>query len=215
MTTRERELAAIARLRPRARVGDLIAVSNIAAGYRILGRWNLAFRWWAKGASAGDGSDQLEVAYCYDHGLGVRRSLASARRMYESAIRSDTISQFEREEAMYHLAVLLLRTGRMAAVRARVEHLLRHANVDGDYPQAADLLVCLDSLPNEICVCRRGLRAGLGRRACRRHRGKLPNRALQRTRAATPRSSPSPSSAQLPGGPGRARRGPGSPGPPG
>src|SRR5436190_2077092 len=114
MTVRERELAAIARLRLKAMAGNSIAVSNVAAGYRILGRWNLAFRWWKKGAAAGDGSDMLEAGYCCQHGLGVRRNVVAARRWYESAIRSATISQFEQEETMYNLAVLLLQTRRTA-----------------------------------------------------------------------------------------------------
>jgi TPR repeat protein len=180
MTTRERELAAISRLRPRAMAGDWVAASNIAAGYRILGRWHLAFRWWQKAAAAGDGSDMLEVAYCYHHGLGVRRNLAAARRLYESAIRSSTISQFDQEEAMYHLAVLLLKARPTTAARARVERLLRHANADGDYPQASDLLASINAAALEICVCRRRLRPGLGRIACRLHQGALPNRALKR-----------------------------------
>ncbi len=178
MTVRDRELAAIARLRPKAMAGDSIAVSNVAAGYRILGRWDLAFRWWKKGAAAGNGSDMLELAYCYHHGLGVRGDTVAARRLYESAIKSSTISQFEQEEAMYNLAALLLET-RRPAVRTRAEKLLREANGDGDYPQADDLLASINSPTVEICVCRRGLRPGLGRLACRRHRGKLPNKTLQ------------------------------------
>ena len=180
MTNRERELAAIARLRPRAMAGDSLAVSNIAAGYRILGRWNLAFRWWHKAAAAGDGSDMLDVAYCYHHGLGVRRNAAAARRFYESAIQSSTVSQFEQEEAMYHLAVLLLQTRRTTAARSRVRRLLTDANADGDYPQAGDLLASINAPDFEICVCRRRLRPGLGRIACRIHRGTLPAGALKR-----------------------------------
>lgn len=181
MTVRERELASIARLRRKAAAGDSLAVSNIAAGYGILGRWRLAFRWWFRGAAAGDGSDMLEAAYCYQHGLGVRRNVASARRLYETAIQSSSISEFDREEAMYHLAVALLQTGRTGAERSHAEKLLRDANADGGYPQAAALCCSLDTPPLAICVCRRGLRPGLGRLACRRHRGTRPRRASLRT----------------------------------
>jgi TPR repeat protein len=181
MAVNEREVAAIARLRPRAIAGDSVAVSNIAAGYRILGRWRLAFRWWARGAAAGDGGDMLEAAYCYHHGLGVRRNVAAARRLYERAIQSRTISQFEHEEAMYHLAVLLLQISRNDAARARARKLLRDANVDRDYPQAATLHASVSTHGQELCVCRRRLRPGVGRVACSLHRGTLPNKALHRT----------------------------------
>jgi TPR repeat protein len=180
MTSRERELAAIARLRRRAMAGDSFAVSNIAAGYRILGRRTLAFRWWKRGAEAGDGSDMLEVAYCYHHGIGVRKNAEAAARFYQAAIRSSAISQFEKEEAMYHLAVLLLATPRKAATRSRVIKLLRQANVDADYPQAVELLASMASPEVELCACRRGLRPGLGRIYCNRHRWRLPNGASQR-----------------------------------
>ena len=161
--------------------GDSIAMSNIAAGYRILGRRSLAFRWWKRGADAGDGDDLLEVAYCYHHGLGVRRNAAAAARAYAGAIGSTAITQFAREEAMYHLAVLLLSTRRTAVVRSRVVKLLARANADGDYPQAAELATAIDSSRGALCTCRRGLRPGLGRVHCQRHRRKLPNKALNLT----------------------------------
>jgi hypothetical protein len=188
MKVNEREVAAIARLRRRAVAGDSVAVSNIAAGYRILGRWRLAFRWWSRGAAAGDGSDMLEAAYCYHHGLGARRNLAAARRLYERAIQSRTISQFEHEEAMYHLAVLLLQVSRNDAARGRAKKLLRDANVDRDYPQAAALHDSISTRALDLCVCRRRLRPGLGRLACKLHGGALPNKALQRT-SSLPRSA--------------------------
>jgi hypothetical protein len=157
--------------------GDLTTMSNIAAGYRILGRPSLAFRWWKRAADAGDGQRQaLELAYCYHHGSGVRKDARAAARACASAIKSSAISQFEKEEASYHLAVSLLSTHRLATVRARVVKLLREANVDGDYPQAAELEASLESPTIAFCVCRRGLRPGLGRRYCRRHWGRLPNR---------------------------------------
>ena len=181
MTNRERELAAIARLRPRALDGDPIAVSNIGAGYRILGRRTLAFRWWKRAADAGDGSDMLEVAYCYNHGLGVRRDEGAAARYYEAAIRNDNISQLEQEEAMYHLAILLMEKRGNGAVRRRAVNLLREANADGDYPQAAELLASMDTPEFEPCTCRRSLRPALARIACSLHRPKLSNMRLKGT----------------------------------
>jgi TPR repeat protein len=170
-------------------LGDSFAVSNIAAGYRILGRRTLAFRWWKRGADAGDGSDMLEVAYCYQHGVGVRRNAEMAAHFYRAAIGSSSIAQFEKEEAMYHLAGLLLASSRKAAIRSRAIKLLRKANVDDDYPRAAALLAAVDSPELETCACRRGLRPGLGRLHCKQHRGSLPTRALQRAGTSGARSS--------------------------
>src|SRR4051812_22853116 len=73
MGVREREEAYIRRQRRLLPKGDGTAASNIAAAYRILGRHRLAFGWWRKGAARGDGDALLEVGYCYQHGLGVRR----------------------------------------------------------------------------------------------------------------------------------------------
>ena len=173
MTTRERELKYIARHLPKARAGDSLAMSNVAAAYRILGGHSAAFRWWKKAADAGDGSDTLEVGYCLHHGAGVRRNESAAVHAYETAIKSTDISQLEREEAMYLLAVLLLSKGQSQAIRARVEKLLRRADVDSDYPQAASLLASLRSIPDRICTCRRGLRFGLARLQCAVHKSRI------------------------------------------
>jgi hypothetical protein len=123
----------------------------------------------------------LEVAYCYDHGIGVQRDDTAAARYYEAAIRSSNISQYDQEEAMYHLAVLLMEKRDDGAVRRRVVNLLRKANADGDYPQAAEFLASMDTPEFEPCACRRRLRPRLARIACRRHRPKLPNKQLQRS----------------------------------
>jgi len=170
MTIRERERRYIVRHLPKARAGDGLAMSNVAAAYRILGRYSAAYRWWRKAADTGDGSDTLEVGYCFHHGAGVRRNASRAIRSYETAIQSGDISQLEREEAMFLLAVLLLSKRRSLTVSARIEKLLRRANIDNDYPQAANLLQSLKTIPEKICTCRRGLRFGLARLHCAVHK---------------------------------------------
>lgn len=171
MKTLERELRYVARHLPKAKAGDRLAISNVAAAYRILGRHSLAYRWWKKGAELGDGSDTLDVGYCYQHGAGVQRDARAAIRAYGTAIQSDSISQLEREEAMYLLAVSLMpRIGRKE-VRARIVELLGRANADDDYPQAAWLVASLESPPSKVCTCRRGLRFGLARSHCAIHNG--------------------------------------------
>ena len=107
MTIRERELRYIARHLPKAKAGDGLAIYNVAAAYRLLGRPAAAFRWWKKGTDLADGSDTLEIGYCYQHGAGVRKDFSAAIRAYEAVIQSDAVSQAEREEAMYLLAIAL------------------------------------------------------------------------------------------------------------
>ena len=161
--------ADIARLRPRARNADAIAISNIAANYRLLGRRRLAFQWWARGAASGDGEDLLEIAYCYQHGLGVRRNAGKAEINYESAIRADSICAYSREEAMYHLATVLLT--KSLRDKRRALRLLRKAAADADYPQAVKLLSVLQTgTPTSICSCRRGLMRRLKTVGCPIHR---------------------------------------------
>ena len=162
--------AEIVRLRRRARDADAVAISNIAANYRLLGCRRLAFVWWVRGAAAGDGEDLLEVAYCFQHGLGVRRNTGSAESSYLSAIRADSICAYSREEAMYHLATLLLGKGRVAG-RRRAISLLKRAAADRDYSQADVLLSALRAgTSTSICCCRRGLARRLRIVCCPVHR---------------------------------------------
>jgi TPR repeat protein len=169
MKTIEREHRYIAKHLPLAKAGDSSAMHNVGAAYRILGKHAAAYRWWKKSAASGDGSDNLEVGYCLHHGAGVRKDLAAAARAYEIAMVSGRASQLDREEAMYLRAVLLLSSS-VRAARKRAASLLRKANADNDYPQAAQLLTALDSSPKLICTCRRELRFGLARLHCRVHR---------------------------------------------
>lgn len=176
----ERENRYIARHLPRAKAGDSLAMHNIGASYRILGNHAAAFRWWKKSAASGDGSDSLEIGYCLHHGAGVRKDLAAAARAYDVAMSSDHASQLDREEAMYLRAVLLL-SSKIGTARRRAIFLLRKANADNDYPQAANLLASLKA-PAEICTCRRALRSTLARLHCPIHRHRM-------TRSRTNRST--------------------------
>jgi hypothetical protein len=169
MKITERENRYIAKHLPRAKAGDSSAMHNVGAAYRILGKHAAAHRWWKKSAASGDGTDSLEVGYCLHHGAGVRKNLKSAARAYEIAMVSDRASQLDREEAMYLRAVLLLSSG-VGASRKSAVSLLRKANTDNDYPQAAELLKNPDTPVASICTCRRELRLGLARLHCRVHK---------------------------------------------
>ena len=169
-------------------------MSNTAAAYRILGNFRLAARWYKRASEKGDGDAMTDWGYCLQHGVGVRRDEEMAERVYRSAIACKWITDFSREEAMYHLAVLLI--GRQSASSRRAAaRLLSAADADGDYPQAEALLRTVGSADvREICICRRHLRPRLARRQCPLHgphRGQLAGAAngSQPVRSKTNRKS--------------------------
>jgi TPR repeat protein len=171
MNALDRELHYIRKWRPLAVRGDTIAMENVAAAYRILEKFRLAALWYKRAAEKGNGDAMTEWAYCLQHAVGVERDERSAERLYRSAIASKWITDFSREEAMYHLAVLLL--GRQSASSRRAAaKLLGNANADGDYPQAGALLRMVKSSDARdvcICICRRHLRPRLAKRHCPLH----------------------------------------------
>jgi len=167
MGLQEREQAYIRRQRRLLSDGDGAAASNIAAAYRILRRHRQAFHWWCRAAEDGDGDALVDVGYCYQHGLGVRHSRRDSEQAYRAAMATALITEAGREEAMYHLAVLL-RSEPTAS--QEVVKLLVRASRDGDYPEAAQLLKSVRARSNDIpCVCRRGLRRNLAALVCPLH----------------------------------------------
>lgn len=169
MPQKKGELQYLERWRRRARSGEQLAFHNVAASYRILGRYRLSARWYERAAVKGDGDAMVDWGHCLQHGMGVRKDSAAAELAYRAAIKSNYISEYGREEAMYLLAVLLTQ-GRPRGWRREASTLLRRASADGDYPQAENLieqLTAMSSVP--ICTCRRWLRPTLRRLACPIH----------------------------------------------
>jgi len=163
---------AIWKLKIKLRVGDSTASNNIAATYRELVNFHRAFHWWRRTAeSPYDGDAWLVVGYCLYYGIGTRRDRAAAIRAYRRAIKTYYTTEYDREEAQYHLAVALLEGG-ATRYRRKAAQLLNQAADDGDYPQATDLLRQLgQTAPPRICRCRRGLARRLGGKAqCPLHR---------------------------------------------
>ena len=144
-------------------------MSNVAAAYRILENFRLAARWYQRAAESGDGDALTEWGYCLQHGVGIRKDTEAAERAYRAAIASKWITENGREEAMYHLAVILLGRNSTSSRRA-ADRLLRRASADGDYPQAHALLQKVRTVDiQHVCTCRRRLRPRLARRHCPLH----------------------------------------------
>jgi len=166
----------IARLKKKLQSTGLeIHVANIAASYRMAGNRRRAFHWWKRAAGEPwkDGSALMELGYCYQYGIGVRRDADAACAAYRSAIRSKRIDEYSREEALYHLAIAHLDLDAAPRGRRRAAKLLREAASDGDYPQAAALLAHLETHePLSVCRCGRGLGRKFGGKAqCPLHCG--------------------------------------------
>jgi TPR repeat protein len=148
------------------RHGSKSAASNIATVYRDRARLGQAHRWAVSAMEMGDGDAAVTAGYNCLYGIGVRRNTSMARRLFQRALRGDT-TQYGREEALYHFAVSYLDEGRhKPAIR-----LLKQANNDQDYHEAASLLAQLDA-KHELnpCRCRRHLLKDLnGHAPCAQH----------------------------------------------
>jgi TPR repeat protein len=150
-----------------ARSGDSTATYNLATVYRDVGKAALAFQWWERAADMRDGDAAVDVGYCYQYGIGIRKSTANAKRMFRRAIASKDISQYGREEAMYHLAVQFIDEGK----RRFAVPLLKRAAADDDFPEAASVLKQLNTNADYVpCRCRRFINKQLrGHTKCSLH----------------------------------------------
>lgn len=149
------------------RAGESAAATNIATVYRDERKHRIAFQWWKRSESLDDGDAAVDVGYCYQYGIGTRRSVPLAKRMYRRAISSANISAFGREEAMYHLAIAYVDDGRVSSA---IPHLARAAT-DGDFPEASSLLRQIRLKGNlRPCRCRREMdKWRPGHAVCDRH----------------------------------------------
>jgi len=165
---RRDEARALEWYRRAAHMGDTGAVANIATVYRDRGNLRLAHRWVLRAAEMGDGDAAVTAGYGYLYGIGVRRDVASARRMFRRALLSRNISAWGREEALYNLAIAHIDNG---SGRHRAIPLLMRANKDGDYPEAALLLAQIRAQGElKPCRCRRHLKKDLrGHANCPQH----------------------------------------------
>jgi TPR repeat protein len=153
--------------RQAARSGSSTATYNLATVYRDAGKARLAFQWWKRAADMHDGDAAVDVGYGYQYGIGTRKNAANAKRMYRHAIAAKDISQFGREEAMYHLALQFIDEGK----RWLAFPLLQRASADDDFPEAASVLNQLRTKSDyEPCRCKRFINKQLrGHTKCSLH----------------------------------------------
>jgi TPR repeat protein len=141
--------------------------ANLATVYRDAGDLRRAFAWWMRAAALGDGDAMGDVGYCYQYAIGVRKSIASARRLYRRAIAARDISMWGREEALYQPGVSYVDAGKPKLAVP----LLKRAAKDGDYPEADAVLKQIRSKGKiGFCRCRRFIRKSLrGHAKCSVH----------------------------------------------
>ena len=152
------------------RTGSSMGTGNLAIIYRDAGDLRSAFRWYRRAAALKDGDAMVDVAYCYQYGIGVRKNITEARKLYRGAISSRDITANGREEAKYGLAISFVDAGQ----NARAVRLLKTAAADGDYSEAEAVLEQIrGKKAAEPCRCRRFLRKTLlGHAECKMHKMK-------------------------------------------
>jgi TPR repeat protein len=135
--------------------------------YWDAGKATVAFQWWKRAADMQDGDATVDVGYCCQHGIGTRKDTGNAKRMLRRAIACKNITQYGREEAMYHLAVEYLDEGKTHLAC----ELLKRANAAADYPEAASLLHQINTTNASMpCRCRRLVNKSLrGHAVCMLH----------------------------------------------
>ena len=150
-----------------AHMGDSGAAANIATVFRDKGNLRVAHGWLLRALKMGDGDAAVTAGYGYLYGIGVRRNISSARRMFRRALRGRDTSAYGREEALYNLAMVHIVRGSPR----QANPLLKRANIDGDYPEAASLLAQISSKAElRPCRCRRHLNKRLrGHAECPEH----------------------------------------------
>jgi TPR repeat protein len=149
------------------RLGSSTAAMNASTVYRDRGQLSRAHHWLMRAASMRDGDAAVDAGYDFLYGIGVRRDLRCARRMFNRALRIRDISTYGREEALYNLAIAYVDGGRPSLAVP----LLTRACRDGDYPEAASLLAQIRANgPLSPCRCRRFLNKRLrGHAKCLQH----------------------------------------------
>lgn len=123
------------------RAGDTsCAPTNIAVTYRENGHFRLAVRWFRKAAALGDDAVLIQLGIHSYWGKGVRAGYAEAVSLFRKAIHGKNISECDRDDANFYLAIAYLEgKGTAKSLPIARKHLER-ANRDNDHVAAQLLL---------------------------------------------------------------------------
>jgi TPR repeat protein len=95
-------------LRRAHRADESCASLNIAITYRENGNLRRAVSWFRKAVASGDGAALIQLGIHLYWGKGVRTNHANAIRCFRKATRSKNISECDRDDAFFYLAVAYL-----------------------------------------------------------------------------------------------------------
>ncbi len=148
------------------------SAGNIATWYRDRDRNRDAVRWWRWAVQHGDTSALVDLGYCELFGIGTRTTAAAGVAALRRAVRARWIAEWEREEALYLLALASWEGRGRRRSKSNAVKLLTRAAADGDYPEAQEFLSAIrGGVSTEICRCRRGRVGAPGNAHCGRHVG--------------------------------------------
>lgn len=125
------------------RGGDDCAGHNAAITYREVGNFRRAVLWFRRGARSGDDSARIQLGIHYYWGIGVRRNAVAAIRCFRKAVEGRNLSEADREDARFYLAIAYLEGKGVKASLQSARRLLREANVDNDHPAACRVLAAI------------------------------------------------------------------------
>jgi hypothetical protein len=122
------------------------APNNIAITYRENGKFSQAVLWFRKAApfrdepARLDDSARLQIGIHLYWGKGIRTDHAVAVRIFRRTTRARFISESERDDAFFYLAVAYFEGKGVDMSLPKARKLLERANRDDDHPAARRLL---------------------------------------------------------------------------
>jgi TPR repeat protein len=128
------------------RGGDSCAANNIAVTYRENGHLRQAVRWFRKAAAAGDESVLIQLGIHSYWGKSARKDHATAARCFRKAIRSNNVSELDRDDANFYLAIPYLEGKGVGKSQRTAKKYLERANRDNDHLAAQRLLEQMERL---------------------------------------------------------------------
>jgi TPR repeat protein len=83
--------------------GEVVAATNIAVTYSLLGEYRRSYLWLRKAYAQSPWAARLLLAEAYMKGMGVKRDIGKAWRLCEELLHDDMASECERESAFEYL----------------------------------------------------------------------------------------------------------------
>lgn len=119
------------------RQGEHSGAYNLALMCRDEGDYQNAVSWFKKSI---DADSQFQLGLHNYWGIGVRKDYEAAIRAFRKAVRAKYITEAERDDAFFYLAIAHLEGKGARPSSQKAVELLKRANIDNDHPAARSLL---------------------------------------------------------------------------